>query len=99
MVQRAEIVKAAELRARDIVDAADAEARTMRLQCEDFCDQRLAQFEIVLERTMKIVTAGRERLAAPVLHTGGQPIVELEEESESSAAFFDQDVLPDPPAQ
>lgn len=99
MVQRAEIVKAAEHRARDIVDTADAEARTMRLQCEDFCDQRLAQFEIVLERTMKMVAAGRERLAAPVLHTGGQPAVELGEESESTAAFFDQDQDPDPPAR
>ena len=89
MVQRTEVVKAAEHRARSIVDAAEAEARTMRLQCEDFCDQRLAQFEIVLERTMKMVTAGRERLAAPVLHTGGQPAVEIEEES--SSAFFDQD--------
>lgn len=97
MVQRAEIVKAAEHRARQIVDDADMQARTMRLQCEDFCDQRLAQFEIVLERTMKMVTAGRERLAAPVLHTGGQPAVEIESESATSAAFFDQDQAADPP--
>lgn len=100
MVQRTEVVKAAEHRARSIVDAAEAEARTMRLQCEDFCDQRLAQFEIVLERTMKMVTAGRERLAAPVMHTGSQP--QVEEIAEESSAFFDQDLenethLPPPP--
>lgn len=64
MVQRTEVVKAAEARARRIVDAAEDEARRLRHECEDFCDQRLAQFEIVLERTMKMVHAGREKLNA-----------------------------------
>ncbi|MBS1846672.1 MAG: hypothetical protein JST73_00180 [Actinobacteria bacterium] len=93
MVQRSEVVAEAERRARRIVDDAEASARTMRMQCEDFCDQRLAQFEIVLERTMKMVTAGREHLAAPVPHTGAQPAIGPEEEVESEAAtaFFDQD--------
>lgn len=93
MVQRSEVVAEAERRARRIVDEAEANARTMRMQCEDFCDQRLAQFEIVLERTMKMVAAGREHLAAPVMHTGTQPAIEAEEpeESEAASAFFDQD--------
>src|SRR5690606_5853458 len=43
-------------------DAADAEARRLKLEAEDFCDQRLASFEIVLERTMKVVNAGRAKL-------------------------------------
>ncbi len=34
----------------------------MRLECEDYCDQKLASFEIVLERTMKTVAAGRTKL-------------------------------------
>lgn len=62
MVQQTEVVKAAEARARSVVDAADAEARRLRLEAEDFCDQRLASFEIVLERTMKVVNAGRAKL-------------------------------------
>lgn len=62
MVQRAEVVKAAEQRARRVVDAAEAEARRLRLECEDFCDQRLASFEVVLERTLKTVAGGREKL-------------------------------------
>ena len=67
MVQRTEVVKAAEQRARHIVDAAQDEARRLRHESEDYCDQRLAQFEIVLERTMKMVQAGREKLnAAPI---------------------------------
>ncbi len=62
MVQQTEVVKAAEARARAVVDAADAEARRLKLEAEDFCDQRLASFEIVLERTMKVVSAGRAKL-------------------------------------
>jgi cell division septum initiation protein DivIVA len=64
MVQRAEVVKAAEHRARRIIDGAEAEARRLRLECEDFCDQKLAGFEIVLERTLKLVGSGREKLQA-----------------------------------
>lgn len=64
MVQRTEVVKSAELRARRIVEGAEAEARRLRLECEDYCDQKLATFEIVLERTMKIVTSGRAKLQA-----------------------------------
>jgi vacuolar-type H+-ATPase subunit H len=62
MVQRTEVVKAAEQRAYDIVDGAQADARRLRHEVEDFCDQKLASFEIVLERTQKLVGAGRAKL-------------------------------------
>jgi vacuolar-type H+-ATPase subunit H len=62
MVQQTEVVKAAEARARAVLDTAEAEARRLKLEAEDFCDQRLASFEIVLERTMKVVSAGRAKL-------------------------------------
>lgn len=104
MVERSEVVAQAQQHARRIVDEAQGNARTMRMECEDFCDQRLAQFEIVLERTMKMVHAGREHLAAPVPSTGSQPAVDAsdDEGAEDAAAvtFFDQDVdgpLPSPP--
>ena len=74
MVQRTEVVKAAEGRARQIVDRAEDQARRMRLECEDFCDQKLASFEIVLERTQKLVAAGRTKLQGNPL-TGEQPAV------------------------
>ena len=71
MVQRQEVVKAAEAKARHIVEDAQDEARRLRHECEDFCDQRLAQFEIVLNRTLKMVNAGREKLnAAPMMAPG-----------------------------
>jgi len=90
MVQRTEVVKAAELRARQTIDAADEEARRLRLECEDYCDQKLASFEIVLERTLKTVAAGRTKLQGNPL-SGESPVVEPDEDDESAQAFFDQD--------
>ncbi|HEX2383087.1 MAG TPA: hypothetical protein VHI95_10645 [Acidimicrobiales bacterium] len=92
MVQRTEVVKAAELRARQTVDAADEEARRLRLECEDYCDQKLASFEIVLERTMKTVAAGRTKLQgnplAATTETSAEPAAT---DDDSGQAFFDQD--------
>jgi cell division septum initiation protein DivIVA len=62
MVQRTEVVRAAEMRARQIVDAAEGESRRMRNEIEDFCDQRLASFEIILDKVARTVATGRERL-------------------------------------
>jgi len=87
MVQRTEVVKAAEHRARRIVESAEAEARRLRLECEDFCDQKLASFEIVLERTLKLVASGREKLQATNL---ARPDAEPEPDP-ADEAFFDQD--------
>lgn len=89
MVQRTEVVKAAELRARQTIEAADDEARRLRLECEDYCDQKLASFEIVLERTLKTVAAGRTKLQGNPL-SGETPVV-TPEDDESAQAFFDQD--------
>ena len=88
MVQRTEVVKSAEHRARHIIDVAEADARRMQHECEDFCDQKLASFEIVLDRTMKMVTAGREKLAGPSL----TPVEPEPEPDGDGPAFFDQDL-------
>lgn len=64
MVQRTEIVRQAEHRAVRLVEEAETEARRMRHEAEDYVDQKLAGFEIVLDRTLKTVRSGRERLAA-----------------------------------
>jgi hypothetical protein len=85
MVQRTEVVRAAEMRARKVVEAAENEAKRMKLEVEDFCDQRLASFEIVLERTLKTVSVGREKLNGRMHDT--RPPAPPEPESN----FFDQD--------
>jgi hypothetical protein len=95
MVQRTEVVKAAEARARQVVEKAEDNARRMRLESEDFCDQKLASFEIVLERTMKVVAAGRAKLQGAT-STGEVPAVGAAEpeagEPRTRRAVFDQDV-------
>jgi vacuolar-type H+-ATPase subunit H len=92
MVQRTEVVKAAELRARQTVDAAEEEARRLRLECEDYCDQKLASFEIVLERTMKTVAAGRTKLQGnPLAGASDAPAEPAGDDDASGQAFFDQD--------
>jgi cell division septum initiation protein DivIVA len=93
MVQRTEIVKASEARARKIVDAATDEAARLRNEVEDFCDQKLASFEIVLERTLKMVGAGRQKLQVS-LNTGEVPAVgsRPDEDTPEGPAVYDQDL-------
>jgi ElaB/YqjD/DUF883 family membrane-anchored ribosome-binding protein len=90
MVQRTEVVKAAEQRARQVVQKARDEARRTKLECDDYVDQKLASFEIVLERTMKTVGAGRSKLQGLVTSSGEVPVVPLDDGAEAGG-FFDQD--------
>ncbi len=95
MVQRTEVVKAAENRARKIIDAAETESRRIRHECEDYCDQKLASFEAVLERTLKSVVQGRSRLQGDPLSglvgEGEQPPDDDAPEGPAGPEFFDQD--------
>ena len=98
MVQRSEVAKAAEQHARKIVEQAEADARRMRHEVEDFCDQKLGSFEIVLERIQRMVGAGRDKLQASA-RVGDDEDLSLEpgldgevvEPGDLSGAFFDQD--------
>lgn len=89
MVQRTEVVRAAEARARQVVEAADEEARRLKNETEDFLDHRLGSFEILLDRLQKTVANGRQKLAI-----GSQPSPDADEpvEQQGSAGFFDQDL-------
>lgn len=87
MVQRTEVVRSAEQRARQISEAADSDARRQRHETEDFLDQRLGSFEILIDRLQKTVQAGRARLA---IGTHKDEVVE-DEEDELVKGFFDQD--------
>jgi F0F1-type ATP synthase membrane subunit b/b' len=71
MVQRSEVQKAAEASSRRIIEQARAEASRLRNEADDFCDQRLAQFETVLERTLSVVAAGRAKLRGPLPDVDG----------------------------
>ena len=91
MVQKSEVVKAAEVRARRIVEDAQAEARRLQLETEDYCDQRLASFEAVLKKTQKIVADGRSKLQGDPLSELKEAHSQDQEETQSTPELYDQD--------
>ncbi len=90
MVQRTEVVRAAEARARQVVDTADNDSRRLKLETEDFLDQRLASFEILLDKLGKTVAAGRQKLSIGTagLHLPGDEDLD---DDPLTMGFFDQD--------
>ena len=101
MVQRSEVLRSAEQKARRIVETARADAARLSSECDDYCDQRLVQLEAVLERTMAAVAAGREKLRPEPADVGGGDVFgdnpddaeadDEYDEEEEDPGFFDQD--------
>ncbi len=96
MVERTEVVKAAEARARQVVTKADDDARRMRLEVEDYCDHKLGSFQAILDRTRTQVVEGRAKLQRTALdddrdRAAAAPPPPPAVESETAAQFFDQD--------
>jgi hypothetical protein len=89
MVQRTEVVRAAEQRARHVVETADNDSRRLKLETEDFLDQRLASFEILLDKLGKTVAAGRQKLSIGSVGSN-LPIVGGDDD-DPTKGFFDQD--------
>jgi cell division septum initiation protein DivIVA len=89
LVSRTEIARQAKAHAERVVADAEERGRAILHEAEDFCDQRLAQMEIVLDRLTKTVQSGRERLRPRIEPTG--PTEDAEGVDEG--AFFDQDTV------
>ena len=62
LVSEQAVVRAATDESERILDAAHGTARQMRLEAEDYVDAKLANFEVVLHKTLTAVERGRERL-------------------------------------
>jgi F0F1-type ATP synthase membrane subunit b/b' len=100
MVQRTEIVRQANQVAQRILEDAREESRRLKNSAEDYCDQKLAAFEIVLDRTVKTVKAGRAKLSVTPALTGIVAGAEEENAAEvderhkqvGEERFFDQDI-------
>jgi len=84
MVSRTEVVRSAESRARRTVETADADARTMRHEAEDWCDSRLGALEATLDRAVEAVRSGRARLV-------GTPPTDAPATGDDEPGPFDQD--------
>lgn len=94
LVQRTEVVRQARHQAERVVADAEGEARRLRHEADDYVDRKLAAFEIVLDRTLRTVQAGRERLAVvPEPDDEVDPAVAALDELDPlpEDAFFDQD--------
>jgi cell division septum initiation protein DivIVA len=75
LLSRTEIVHAAHREAERIVDEAKDKGAKVRMQAEDYIDQKLAAFEILLNKTLATVGRGREQLRGDP-QTGQVPQIE-----------------------
>lgn len=57
-----EVMRAAEREAQRVHRESKEQARTMKAEAEDYIDAQLARFELILGKTLKTVSAGRDRL-------------------------------------
>jgi F0F1-type ATP synthase membrane subunit b/b' len=89
MVERDEVVRAARRHADALVEDAEERSRALQHEAEDYVDQRLAAFEVVLDRTTQTVRRGRDQLQ---VHTGTPALADDEPEGDDEPGFFDQDV-------
>jgi cell division septum initiation protein DivIVA len=90
LVSRTEVARQAKNEAERMILDAEAEARRIRHEAEDYVDRKLASFEIVLDRTIRTVQAGRERLTAAPAAPVAEPS-EVEAGALGEVSPFDQD--------
>jgi len=75
MLSKDYLVRTAQDESERIVDAAHETARQLRLEAEDYVDAKLANFEVVLHKTLTAVERGRERLRGRLdVDALGEPI-------------------------
>ncbi|MCB2174750.1 MAG: ATPase [Actinomycetales bacterium] len=70
LVAQERVVLAAQARAAELVAEAEATAARLRHDADDYCDRRLADFEIDLGRVVAQVQAGRAKLAGRLEQPG-----------------------------
>jgi hypothetical protein len=70
LVSQTEVLAAAQREADRVRQEAAEEARGMRAEVDDYVDAKLANFEVVLDRTLGAVQRGREKLRGRSSHEG-----------------------------
>jgi cell division septum initiation protein DivIVA len=63
LVSRTTVVKEATREAERRIDAAQAETDRMRLEVDDYVDAKLANFEVILRKTLGAVEHGRDKIS------------------------------------
>jgi len=101
LVQRTEVVRTAEQTARRLVETAREDSRRMRLETEDYCDQKLKNFESTLGQARDVIATGRRKLQETETERNQETATSdlskpdegssLDSEPRSSTALFDWD--------
>ena len=63
LIEATDVYQASALEAEQLVEAANNSADAMRVEVEDYVDAKLANFEIVLNKTLSAVERGRQKLS------------------------------------
>ncbi len=93
MVDKTEVVRQSRIKAEQIVSQAQAQARQMVNEHEDYLDGKLGSYEIVMERLLKTIRSGRERLNAQALPN------QAAERHQGTEEFLGTAQNPPPPAE
>ena len=83
LVSEQEVARAAQAQADQVIADAREQARRMRLEAEDYVDAKLANFEVVLHKTLSAVERGRAKLR------GGSDSDQLAEDLEAAEELDD----------
>jgi len=84
LVSETEVHREAAAEAARLLDEARASSEAMRVEVEDYVDAKLANFEIVLTKTLSAVERGREKLS------GRHELERLGEVAEEDGSFLDE---------
>ena len=63
LISRSEVMREASREAERTLKAAEADAERMRLEIDDYVDGKLANFEVVLHKTLQAVEKGRAKIS------------------------------------
>lgn len=85
LVSDTEVAREAQIRAQQVKTEAMQEAYAIRQEVDDYVDQKLANFEVVLNKTLTAVHRGRDKLR------GRQDIDELGEHMEAAESGYSGD--------
>ena len=66
LVNEAEILKNAKRQAENILSIAEAKSRTIRLEAEDYADEKLAGLEAALHKILAAIEKGREQFKTSI---------------------------------
>ncbi len=66
LVSETEILKNATRKSEELMTAVEARARTIRLEAEDYADEKLANLEAVLHKLLTAIEKGREQFRSTI---------------------------------